>query len=233
MKNNQKGFAHIGLIILAILVLGVVGFAGYWVMNKNKDKTASDGSNTASQSQSDMEKAQPKQTSSNVSLKLANDKVQFEIPKDWTIGKSKCVDSPGAAPACIDGATLVPGEKMPTIYGNGTEFFTVYTQVYDNKDNKSAKQWFEGVYGGSMSSGSDKASSDKINGYDTYYYRQLDTSYDEISYVYTASGKAVLVSARVSEKHFVSDGSGKVDASSDFTKYVPEIEKMAKTIKFN
>jgi len=36
MKNSQKGFAHLGIIIL-IVVLGVIGAAGYYVYNSSKD----------------------------------------------------------------------------------------------------------------------------------------------------------------------------------------------------
>jgi hypothetical protein len=233
MKTNQKGFAHLGLIIIVVIVLGAIGFAGYRVMNKN-EPVESNSNKTTNSTQPEAEKPQPTQEISPYSaLKLASDKVQFEKPKTWIVGKSNCINSPGATPTCADGATLTPPEKMPTIYGGGTEYFTIYANVYDNKDNKTAQRWFEDVYQGGSSSSSDKVSNEKINGYDTYYFRQIDKSYDEIRYVYSANGKAVLVIARVSEKGYASDGSGKVNASSDFTKYIPEIEKMAKTIKIN
>lgn len=229
MKNNQKGFAHLGLILIAVLVLGAIGFAGYRVLNKN-EPTAE---NTTA-SQPDTNKSDHKQEKSQyASLKLVDEKVQFDIPKAWVVGRSNCIDSPGTAPSCMDGATLTPPEKMPTIYGDGTEYFTVYVSVYENGDNKSAQKWFEEVYVGSLSSVGDKVHHEKINGYDTYYFRQIATSFDEISYVFSAEGKAVLVAARVSEKNFASDGSGGVTNSSDFTRYIADIEKMTTTVKID
>jgi hypothetical protein len=122
---------------------------------------------------------------------------------------------------------------MPTIYGGGKEFFTIYVEVYDNNNNKSAQQWFEEVYQGGAATSSDRVSSNNINGYNAYYFRQINNSYDEIKYIYSSGGKAILVTARVSEKSYASDGSGKLNAQADFTKYVPEIEKMSKSIKIN
>lgn len=224
MKKNQKGFAHVGLVLLVVVVLGVIGFAGYRIFNK---KDSADNSTPTAETQTETpEEAQSQpEASQHTELKLASDKVQFEVPKTWIIDKSKCTSPTGIAPACIDGSTLLPPEKMPTIYGGGTEFFTVHVKVYDNKDNKTAKSWFEDVYQGSMPTGSDKTSNEKINGYDTYYYRQINDTYDEITYAYVANGKGVVLVARVSEK-----GNG---ASSDFTKYIPDIEKVAKSVKFN
>lgn len=43
MKQNQKGIAHLGLILLIVIVMGAIGFAAYRVgAAKNKDKTAED-----------------------------------------------------------------------------------------------------------------------------------------------------------------------------------------------
>lgn len=231
MKNNQKGFAHLGLIFIILVVLGAIGFAGYRVMDTKKT-VKNNVDNTVSQSKKNVNKPTQETVAYNA-LKLSNEKVLFEIPKTWIVSKSNCIHTPGAAPICKDGVTLVPAEKMPTIYGGGTEYFTIYAHVYDNNDDKIAQRWFEDVYEGGSSSSSDKVSSESINGYSTYYFRQINNSYDEITYVYSASGKAVLLSARVSEKGYAPDGSGKVIASSDFTRYIPEIEKMAKSIKIN
>lgn len=231
-KTNQNGFGVAGILIVLVIV-GLIGAVGWLVYDRQKSNSKDKVTISETSKQEQKQESSPGETSSYTTLKLASEKVQFTIPKMWIVGKSNCIDSPGATPTCADGATLTPPEKMPTIYGGGTEYFTIYANVYDNKDNKTAQRWFEDVYQGGLSSGADKVSNEKINGYDTYYFRQIDKSFDEIRYVYSASGKAVLVIARVSEKSFASDGSGKVNASSDFTKYIPEIEKMAKTAKIN
>jgi len=229
MKRNQKGFTAVGILII-VVVIGLIGVIGWLVYDRQKSPKSTVADTQKQGLSKTMTETAKEAVSNYTMLKLASDSVTFETPKTWIVGKSNCIDSPGAAPACTDGATLTPPEKMPTIYGGGTEFFTIYVNVYDNKDNKTAQKWFEDVYGGGLSGSSDKISSESINGYNTYYFRQINKSYDEIRYVYSARGKAVLVIARVSEKGYASDGSGKVNAQSDFTKYVSEIEKMAKSI---
>lgn len=229
-RLDQKGFSATAVLIV-IVVVGLLGVVGWLVYDRQKSPRHSESTQQLATSQEKLKATE--QTSAYTTLKLAGDKVQFEIPKSWAVGKSSCIDVPSNAPACADGATLVPPEKMSTIYGGGTEYFTIYAQVYDNKESKTAQRWFEDVYQGGSSLSSDKVSSKSINGYSTYYFRQVNTNYDEIRYVYSSSGKAVMVIARVSEKGFASDGSGRVTSSSDFTRYIPEIEKMANTIKIN
>lgn len=48
MKNikSQKGFAHLALVLL-ILVMAVVAFAGYRVVKSHQDKTAANQTSTA------------------------------------------------------------------------------------------------------------------------------------------------------------------------------------------
>lgn len=38
LRFNQRGFEHVSVIVL-VVVLGVVGFGGYYVMHANRDKT--------------------------------------------------------------------------------------------------------------------------------------------------------------------------------------------------
>ena len=49
MKNtkNQSGFGHLVLFLCLALVVGVVGFAGYRVMNNNNDELSSNTAKTA------------------------------------------------------------------------------------------------------------------------------------------------------------------------------------------
>lgn len=41
IRNPQTGFAHVGLVLLIVLVLGVVGGGGYYVWQRNHEKTQS------------------------------------------------------------------------------------------------------------------------------------------------------------------------------------------------
>ena len=40
MKKNENGFAHLGLILIVVLVIGAVGFTGWKVYYKNRNETA-------------------------------------------------------------------------------------------------------------------------------------------------------------------------------------------------
>jgi Flp pilus assembly protein TadG len=46
MKRTQKGFAHLALVLL-ILVVAIVAFAGYKVVKNRQDKTAANTTSTA------------------------------------------------------------------------------------------------------------------------------------------------------------------------------------------
>jgi hypothetical protein len=46
-STNQQGIAHLGLILVLVVVLGGVGFAGYKVFSKNKDGGSSENSAVA------------------------------------------------------------------------------------------------------------------------------------------------------------------------------------------
>jgi prepilin-type N-terminal cleavage/methylation domain-containing protein len=233
MKANQKGFSVVEILIV-IMVVGLIGGAGWYVwQSKNKDKNT----NTSDSSQSTSNKVDKKQeaptsTSNLKTTNLASNKVSFSSPSSWEVASR---DSSRAMSATVTLeslgiATLTPPEKLPTIYGGGTEYFTVGVYVYKNTKNSSAKKWFETDYEGGYAGSSDKTSEQSINGYDTYYIRQINNSYDEIHYVFAAQGKIVMINARVSMTGYASDGSGKVNAHADFTMYVPDIEAMAKSV---
>jgi hypothetical protein len=46
VKQDQRGIAHLILLVIVALAIGVIGFAGYTVVNKNKTKTNSESSAT-------------------------------------------------------------------------------------------------------------------------------------------------------------------------------------------
>lgn len=58
-NQRQKGFAHIGLILIAIAIIAAVAFGGWWVWDKNRDnKQASNSNNTSQTNQNKEEKPQ-------------------------------------------------------------------------------------------------------------------------------------------------------------------------------
>ncbi len=49
MKNNQKGFSHILLVLLAVIVIGGVGFAAFRIGSKSSDKKMTDAERSQQQ----------------------------------------------------------------------------------------------------------------------------------------------------------------------------------------
>lgn len=44
LRDSRSGFAHIGLIVVLVLVLGIVGGGGYYIWHKNQEKKNADSS---------------------------------------------------------------------------------------------------------------------------------------------------------------------------------------------
>ncbi|HYF97206.1 MAG TPA: hypothetical protein VD947_04195, partial [Patescibacteria group bacterium] len=44
MRKNESGIAHIIIVLVLCLVIGVIGFAGYKVVSQQSDKSNNDGS---------------------------------------------------------------------------------------------------------------------------------------------------------------------------------------------
>lgn len=222
-KNKEIGssFAIVSLIVGVVAVGCLVGWR-LWVAQQQPVATpaAQNNSNTSDS----------KQAAQDQVLRLANDRVTLKTPTNWITEKGACLMSATGRAVCIEGATLIPPEKPP-IYENGTEFFTVYVSVYDNKDQVAAQKWYEEVYDAGFAVEGSKVSHASINGYDTYYYRQIDKSYDELHYIYSHNGKVVAITARVSRTGYEPGDSGKVTTHVDFTRYLPEIEEMAKSMR--
>jgi Tfp pilus assembly protein PilX len=84
MKVNQKGFAHLGLILIVVVVLGVTGFAGYRIVTKDKK-------NNSEISQSANGGAKKEETSSQNLATTATP--QADPTKDWTLVAPKNTDN--------------------------------------------------------------------------------------------------------------------------------------------
>jgi len=48
LRRNNLGFAHL-ILILAVIVIAVVGFAGYYVVSSNRDKKSADTATNTNQ----------------------------------------------------------------------------------------------------------------------------------------------------------------------------------------
>lgn len=224
MARNTKGFS-LAIVITAVVIIGVLGLLS-WKLWGGSPQPATKDPGTAQHDTS------PSKTETNTKeLSLAQGSVKFDIPKTWDVSKGDCVTPASHMVVCREGTKLIPAEKMPLSPGSN-EYFTVYVSAYNNAKRLTAQNWFETEYDAGFAMDGSQASHDTINGYETYYYRQINDSYDEINYVYSHDDEVVLLTARVSTTHYASDGSGKADEHDDFTRYVPDIENMAKSIKF-
>lgn len=227
-KTNTKGIS-LPIVLAVVAVIAVLLVGGYFVWQRNKDDDKSNTNKTNNTSQGNKSSDSKKQEQPNA-LALDDDSVKFTLPESWTFtkGEAACNKDESLGYTCHDGAIITPGEKLPTRYGNGTEFFNINVSVFDNPNHSDAQDWLLGdtqtPYGLVDSS---KAS---VNGYDSYFQK---TSYDgdgttvgEVQYVFTVGDKAVLVYARTYEPGTLNDGT-KV---GDFRKFETSIAEMAQTV---
>ena len=84
MKTNQKGFAHLAPVLISVVVLGVIGFAAYRIVNKDTKNNS-----TTSQSTGDLTKKED--TSSQKPATTAAS--QSDLTKDWTLVAPKNTDN--------------------------------------------------------------------------------------------------------------------------------------------
>jgi hypothetical protein len=99
-QKTQAGFAHVGLIFLVILILGVVGGTGYYVYHKNHDKKT----DSAQQQPSDSDDKNAT-TSDGWSQPVASGKNAYTVsfPNGWNVLRDDASDS-----------FMVSGEAQPT-----------------------------------------------------------------------------------------------------------------------
>lgn len=241
--KDQSGFITILVeLIIATAVLGLLGFIGWRLYSqpiRQTNHTTAKSQNNSTQSSKPSTPTPTPVISNYTDLQLANGKVSFQIPKDWIVSKNAPSESqtgnirPSVAltePTCMDYAGLTPPDKPTTIYGGGTEFFTVYLFVCPLPSSQTIKDWFENDYGMGIPAGSDQSNSNSINGYNTYYFEQINNSYKEMYYSFGASGKAVLITARVWEVSYTGDN-GQIDNTMDVTRYIPAIQQIANSVQ--
>jgi hypothetical protein len=235
MNSKQKGFSVIHVLLLIIIAV-IIGGTGWFVWNAQHatDKIYTDSTTDTPASKKTNQKEET--TKKDNLLTLATNKVTLVLPQTWTStqGKDQCrMAATVNHLICLEGATITPGEKLPTRYGNGTEFFDIRVSVYENPNHYSAKKWFEeGLDEGTVGSDTEESSA-PINGYDAYF-RQTQSDGDgttirEINYSYAVGDKAVVLHARTYEPGELSDGT-KV---GDFRKFEPQIKEIADSIKLS
>jgi hypothetical protein len=130
MYKKQNGFGVVE-VILILVVIGIIGFTGWRVYEANKEvENLSSETKTSTTSNG---------SSSDENSLYIVDNVSFEMPKGWF------VDNDNVKPFfknLVKGVAIIPGEKLRTIYGDGSEYFHVYFSVYTNASNIPPKDWF-------------------------------------------------------------------------------------------
>ena len=86
MHKNQKGFGHVGIMVI-IIVLGLVGLSGWFVWDNGKNKDDSSKDISKSQNESDNTKSeQESESTEKPKLKTyAGPNITFAYPDTWTI----------------------------------------------------------------------------------------------------------------------------------------------------
>lgn len=226
-QRNEKGIAHLGVIIAALVVTAAIAFGGWYVWQKNGDDKTDKSNN------SQVSKEEPPLTGESSYLSLTSSNVRLTLPKDWTYtkGSDQCRRSVTSDIKCEEGAVIIPGAKLPTRYGNGTEFFSINISVYENPQRNNSQDWLTYDLQEGATSETGTSSRNPINGYDTYYWKYSfsgdSTEVEEVYYAFTKEDKAVLIYARIYEPGVLNDGT----QVGDFRQFESAIANMAKTIK--
>lgn len=228
MKQCKKegGFTLVEALLI-VLVLAIVGFAGWWVWQKNQEKdkkadSTSQASNNASKTEEDGDQEDVPVSK----LALLDGQVTFNVPANWkeTTLSYPC-QSPTDKTSCQGQGMIVPVEGPRT---QGNELFGAQIWVYTAGGATTAQDWFLQKYEGGQATAVDQTSTDAVNSHSAYYFKQNTESYTDIWYVFLKGDRVVVVYSRVSEKHFTPGG--QVDQSSDYTKYSDAVVEFAKSI---
>lgn len=78
-QRNEKGIAHLGVIIAAIVVVAAVAFGGWYVWQKNRDDKNGNGSNNSQNNQNE-EPSDPSEGGKY--LVISEWSVRFELPEE-------------------------------------------------------------------------------------------------------------------------------------------------------
>lgn len=221
MKVNQKGFGLIGLLLGISLIVFLLGFMSWYFVHSQKTTQAGNNSFLSPQ-----EKVKDK---SNEKVKVSLlEGVNFSLPNDWIVNEEGCGDDYEAVEAgCIDSITLIPDEKYKTIYGHGTETFTVDVTVYHNTKFSTAEEWIKHSPAGSGYADEDDVSNlYSINDQEVYYIKYTNDFYEQVNYLLTSENTLVDVSAKIYEVSDSQPGRG------DFRHLEPAIKSLAESIRF-
>lgn len=236
MTTNSRGFSPI-IILLLIAVIGGLSVTSYMFL-KSSRSPQSTNQNTPKVSPTELKQKTSVDTQSTEPanlLKLASNSILFTMPEKWTYasGTNNCRGNVSANIECIDGASITPGESLPTIYGDGTggDAFHISVSIFTNPTGHDPKTWFQQDWQEGIGTGKVTTSDTPINGHASFYrlqeYSMDSTSLRELDYAIAVNNWIVLVHARTYEPGARSDGT----QVGDFRKFEPQITTMVNTLQ--
>lgn len=218
-KQNHNGSVLVVVtIVVVITLLGILGYVAWKnVFQESRDKLADQ--NTEKQ-----RVLTPPVTENKFTL----DDIIFTTPKSWT---EAGMVGPNQRLSLIAAMKLLPGEKLRTIYGDGTEYFHVNIAVYANTKNLSPQEWLTndagtGIGGQGFLANEDTESNSDINGYKAYHRHVANSSYQEQHYVLSSGDKLVYIYARTYDTATDLPGVG------DFRKFESTITSLVQSVIF-
>lgn len=239
MKLNQKGFGAIeGLLVIIALAL-IVG-AGFYVFSANKD-TKTDNSSQKSEAASST-KSTPASNTQKAELQSDGKTLAtLEIPKDWETTVAHKSRTFGDGPACSQtatnnltsldyGSTTFPGANA-TSYG--ASYGVIGFDIVKQPNSKALEQYFtDDLYGGT-DAGTHSFEKLTINGNPAVVYNgSANDDNGDVEYklqYYLVSHKGYV--ACVNWRHYNQNSSAPA-ANYDYSKHLPDVEAIAKSIKF-
>lgn len=228
MRVDKQGFSVVIVLISVVIVLAA-GYFGWRVYDRRVNSDNGGVYNAVEQGPSGenepMVTDQSQSTNDNEIITLASGDISFSTPESWEPEGIGCFKDgiPWSGQVYLDSVSILPGEKLRTIYGNGTEYFEIYVCVFENTENLTAEDWYTGV-GFGVGTGGDERLASTLNGYDYYFYKQ-NSPYEQVNYVLASNEKVVLVWARLLETDDSLPGVG------DFRKFEQPISEMIESIR--
>lgn len=220
--QNQKGFATLEAILILVVVAIVAG-TGYYIYNANKKAT--NVLNSASKVAKGSGKNRS-QTSSNTRLTLDNGKISFVIPASWQkYSDTQLCTGVDNSTQCFESYSISP---LNAVKASTSDGYGASVQAYNVTDNRGARDWFFNDLCGCLASPDWSVNESMTNGYDSLHAIQTSNSYTDDWYVFRKDNIAAVVYSRVKG---VGAPSSSAPAVSDNTKYQPEIDNIAKSLR--
>ncbi len=231
---NKKKSQLILFIVMIALLLGAFGLGIYLFLENQKLRSDALNKDSKIRSLSDENSTlrgenRPNNQNETQTFTLDNNKVSLKASSTWTKDETF---KPTLSGALIDAMRLIPGEKFRTIYGGGTEYFTINVSVYKNEKNLSPQEWLANDAGNpaggiGLLTEKDQESNAKINGYSTYFRKVINNEYEEVHYAIASEGRIVYITARTY------DTTPDLPGVGDFRKFESDINKLAQSVHIN